>query len=171
MCSHLLLICWRFIVILGECIVPCNAIALLFSLYMSPLYCLYIIVPCNAIALLSSLYMSPLYPLYIIAPCSAIALFSVSDLYISSLAISSCAMLSLSYLLSIYPLYTLSSTLCITPCIFSISSPANHSSLYISSYILYIILSTLCITPYRCLLYIVLFISITLCNHTFYILS
>ena len=93
MCSHLLLICCRFIVILGECIVPCSAIALLSSLYLSPLYplkhlvhhflyLLYIsslLLPCNAIALLSSLYMSPLY---IIVPCNAIALLSIYLLYI-----------------------------------------------------------------------------------------
>ena len=34
-CCHLLLICCRFIVILGECIVPCSAIAHFCPLYIS----------------------------------------------------------------------------------------------------------------------------------------
>ena len=99
MCSHLLLICWRFIVILGECIVPCNAIALLSSLYIYLLY----IIPCNAIALVSSLYMSPLY---IIVPCNDIALLYISPPISSISSWAACASLPIgvfSILSYLYP--------------------------------------------------------------------
>lgn len=71
MCCYLLLICWRFIVILGECIVPCNAIPLLYIFSICPLYilsstscitpCIFSIYPLHHLLQShhSSLYISP----------------------------------------------------------------------------------------------------------------